>query len=178
MVTALTILLLIVVLLGCWVLGALGMPGNWLMVAVVALYGVLVPGDSPASLGWKTVVTLGVLAALGEILELVAGAAGTARLGGTRRGAAMALAGSVVGSILGMFVGLPVPVVGSLLAAVLFAALGATVGAIIGEIRAGQTFAQGWRIAQGAFWGRLTGTLGKLLIGAIMIAVVIAAWLI
>ena len=90
----------------------------------------------------------------------------------------MALVGSVVGSILGVLVGLPVPVIGSLLAALLFAALGATVGAIVGEIQAGQSFAQGWHIAKGAFWGRLAGTLGKLLIGAGMIAVVIAAWLI
>ena len=49
-------LLLILVLLGCWSLTLLGLPGNWLMAAAAAVYACLVPAQSPAALGWKTVV--------------------------------------------------------------------------------------------------------------------------
>ena len=80
-------LLLILILVTCWLLTLLGMPGNWLMAAAAAVYACLVPAQSPAALGWKTVAALLVLAALGEIVELLAGAMGVAKAGGSRRGA-------------------------------------------------------------------------------------------
>ena len=149
----------------------LGLPGNWLMVAVAAVYAYFVPGD----FGWRTIVALLVLAILGEIVELMAGAMGVAKAGGSRHDALLALVGSIVGGMLGVFVGLPIPLVGSLVAAVLFAGLGAMAGAILGETWAGQRPRQTWQIAQRAFWGRLAGTLGKILFGAVMLAVVVAA---
>jgi uncharacterized protein YqgC (DUF456 family) len=166
-------LLLILLLFACWFLTLLSMPGNWLMVAVTAVYAYLIP----ATLGWKTVVVLLILAALGEVVELLLGTVGTGRAGGSRRGAIMALVGSVLGGILGIFFGLPIPLVGSVLAAVLFAALGAMVGAVLGETWSGRSLGTSWRIAKAAFWGRLTGTLGKMLIGAAMIAAVVVAML-
>jgi uncharacterized protein YqgC (DUF456 family) len=170
-------LILIFVLLGCWILTMLGLPGNWLMVAATAAYAYCTPVNSSAALGWRTVATVLVLAVLGEVVELVAGALGVARTGGSRRSALMALAGSLVGSIMGVVIGVPVPVVGSVIAAVLFAGIGAMAGAILGELSAGQTPGAGWRVAKAAFWGRLAGTLGKMLLGALMIAVVVAAML-
>jgi hypothetical protein len=170
-------LLLILFLLACWFLTLLGMPGNWLMVAGTAIYAYLVPAQSPATLGWRTVVVLLILAVLGEIVELLAGAMGAGRAGASRRGAVMALAGSFVGGLLGMFFGLPVPLIGSVLAAVLFAALGAMVGAVLGETSSGRNLGTTWRIAKAALWGRLAGTLGKMLIGAAMIVAVLVAML-
>jgi uncharacterized protein len=58
MMTFLCAAALILVLLGCWCITLLGIPGNWLMVAATAIYAWLVPTQSPASLGWKTVVAL------------------------------------------------------------------------------------------------------------------------
>ena len=167
-------LLLILVLLACWPLTLLGMPGNWLMAAATAVYACLVPAKSSAALGWKTVVALLALAALGEIVELLAGALGVAKAGGSRRGAVMALAGSLLGGMVGIFVGLPIPVIGSVVAAVLFAGLGAMAGAVLGETSVGRDAGTSWRIAKLAFWGRLAGTLGKIVCGAVMIAVVMA----
>ena len=63
----------------------------------------------------------------------MAGALGAGKAGGGRRGALLALAGSMIGGILGMILGLPIPLVGSMLASVFFAALGAMAGAAIGE---------------------------------------------
>ncbi len=74
-------LLLILVLLACWSLTLLGLPGNWLMVMVTTTYVCFVPAQSPAAIGWRTVVTILVLAALGEIVELVASAMGVSKQG-------------------------------------------------------------------------------------------------
>ena len=170
-------LLLILIVLACWLLTLLGLPGNWLMVAATAIYAYMVPAVSHAALGWKVVVALLVLAAVGEIVELVAGAMGVARAGGSRRGAVLALVGSITGGILGVFIGLPLPLIGPIVAAVLFAGLGAMAGAMLGEVSTGRELGKSWRIARLAFWGRLAGTLGKMLLGAVMVAVVVAALL-
>jgi uncharacterized protein YqgC (DUF456 family) len=153
----------------------LGLPGNWLMVAATAAYAYLTPIGSTAALGWRTVVTALTLAILGEIVELIAGALGVSKTGGGRRSAMLALAGSLVGSFVGIFVGVPIPVLGSVIAAVLFAAIGAMAGAVLGELSLGQDADAGWRVGKAAFWGRLAGTLGKMLLGAMIIAVVIIA---
>jgi uncharacterized protein YqgC (DUF456 family) len=170
-------LLLILVLLGCWSLTLLGLPGNWLMVVATSIYAYLVPAQSPATLGWRTVVAILVLAALGEIIELLAGAMGVSKTGGSRRSAVMALVGSIVGGILGVFIGVPIPLIGSVVAAVFFAGLGAMAGAVFSEISVGQKLGTSWRIGKAAFWGRLAGTLGKMLLGAAIIVVVVAAML-
>ena len=170
-------LLLILALLACWLLTLLGLPGNWLMVVATSIYSYLIPAHSPAALGWRAVVAILALAAMGEIVELLVSAMGVRKTGGSRRGAVMALAGSIGGGILGAFIGVPIPLIGSVIAAVFFAGLGAMVGAIFGEISAGQRLDTSWRVGKAAFWGRLAGTLGKVLLGAVMIVVVVAAML-
>ena len=90
----------------------------------------------------------------------------------------MALVGSIVGGILGAFIGMPIPLIGSVLAAVFFAGLGAMAGAILGETWAGREADTSWRIGRAAFWGRLAGTLGKMILGAVMIVIVVAAILV
>jgi uncharacterized protein YqgC (DUF456 family) len=62
-----------------------------------------------------------------------------------------------------------------MLAALLFGGLGALAGAMIGETWAGRNLEDSLRVGHGAFWGRLLGTLGKILLGSVMIAVVTAA---
>jgi uncharacterized protein YqgC (DUF456 family) len=158
-----------------WLLTLVGMPGNWLIVGSAALYAVLRTPDAPMSLNLITVGVLAGMAALGEVLETAAGAAGVARVGGSKRSAALALMGSLVGGIVGMFVGLPVPLVGSLLAAVVFAGLGALVGAMLGENWKGRGMGQSWEVGKAAFWGRLFGTLAKTLVASAMVAVCLAA---
>ena len=146
-------LILIFVLLGCWILTMLGLPGNWLMAAATATYAHLTPANSPTAIGWRTVVAVVVLAVLGESIEFTAGALGVARTGGSRRSALMALVGSVAGSLLGVAIGVPIPVVGSVVAAVFFAGIGAMAGAVLGELSVGRT--PGRRLAR-----RKSGVLG------------------
>jgi uncharacterized protein YqgC (DUF456 family) len=166
--------LLILVLIAFWFTNLLGLPGNWLIVAAAALYAWLIPEGSRAAIGWPTVGVVTGLALSGEIAELAASAAGVKKLGGSWFGAILALVGSMVGAITGVFVGVPVPVIGSLLAALLFGGLGALVGAVVGETLRGQSAGASLRIGHAAFWGRLVGTLAKVLIGAVMVGVVVA----
>ncbi len=170
-------LLLLVVLSAAWLLTVLGMPGNWLMVAVAACYAWLVPADSAAAIGWGVVLAVALLAALGELLEALAGVFGAAKAGGSKRAAVLALAGSLAGGIVGMAIGLPIPLVGPLLGAVLAAGLGALSGAMVGELWKGRRMNQSWQVGKGAFWGRLLGTLAKVMVGSIMLVVLAAALL-
>ena len=84
----------------------------------------------------------------------------------------MALFGSVVGAVVGMFVGIPIPIVGSLIAAIVFAGLGAAAGAVLGESLFGSSQWNSSReIGLAAFRGRVLGTLAKMLVGSVMVAV-------
>ncbi len=76
---------------------------------------------------------------------------------------------------MGIFLGIPIPVLGPIVGALLCAGSGDLVGAMIGEVWAGRTLGESWQIGKVAFWGRLFGTLGKILIGSVMVAVVLAA---
>jgi len=166
-------LLMAVLLAAGWVMTLLSLPGNWLIVIAVAVYALLVPNEWRVDVGWVVVGVVLVLAIVGEILEWLTVAAGTARAGGSRRAALLALGGSILGGLVGAVVGLPVPVVGSVIAIVLFAAVGATCGAMAGESWRGSSREASWAVGKAAFWGRLLGTLAK--IGTACVIVVVVA---
>lgn len=169
-------LLFLLVVCG-WASNLLGLPGNWFNVAAMAVYALIGPADGRAAIGWWAVAIAGVLAVLGEIIEFAAGALGVSKAGGSRRGAVLAVVGSMVGGIVGMFVGLPIPVVGSVVGLLFLACLGALAGAVLGEKWKGRDWQQSFEVGHAAFWGRLFGTLGKLMTGAVIVAVAAAALL-
>jgi uncharacterized protein YqgC (DUF456 family) len=109
------------------------------------------------------------LAALGEVLKFVLGAAGSRRAGGSTRAAALAILGSLIGGIMGT--ALPVPIVGTLIGA----CLGAFAGSLIGDLWAGRplfpSVEAGWGAAMGRFWG----TVSKLAIGGIIVVILALA---
>ncbi len=162
---------IVVVLNAAWLgLIVLGLPGNWLMVGTALVAAWLTsrhPGDV-ALFGLPVLIVVFALAVLGEILELVAGAAGAKRGGGTRRGALGALVGGLVGALVGTFV-IPVPIVGSLIGA----CLGAFAGAWGFELTGGREMDAAVRSGLGAGVGRLAGTVLKLVVG-ILIWVILA----
>lgn len=149
-----------------WFLTLLSLPGNWLIVAAAAGYSWLVPDDSRWDLGWTLVAVTAGLAVVGEVVETAAGAMGVRKLGGSRRGAVLAVVGSFVGALLGTG-GIPIPIVGT----VLGACLGAMCGAYLGETMQGRDRAEAQAIGKAAFWGRLWGTLFKIVISCAMVAV-------
>jgi uncharacterized protein YqgC (DUF456 family) len=168
------VLLLTALIIG-WLLTLFSLPGTWVMVLAATFYAWLMPPDSAWDLSWPAVIILLGLALLGEILEFVASALGVSRKGGSRRGALLAICGSLIGGFIGAGVGLPIPVIGSVVGVLLGASAGALVGAMLGEHWKGRSLHESWQIGQGAFWGRLLGSLAKVAIASAMVAVVIVA---
>jgi uncharacterized protein YqgC (DUF456 family) len=167
--------LLVLVVIAAWSLNLFGLPGNWLIVLAALIYVALTPEEGRAAMSWPVVAALLGLALLGELIEFFASALGVARLGGSRRGAVLTLLGSIMGAITGAVIGVPIPVVGQIIAALFFGSLGALIGAMFGEQWAGRELGHSWRIGKAAFWGRLFGTLGKILAGSLMVLLVVVA---
>jgi uncharacterized protein YqgC (DUF456 family) len=142
-----------------------------LILIASGLFAWLVHGDNGHGMSWSVVGLLVCLATAGELAEMLAGSAGAARRGASRRGLTMSLMGSFVGSVAGAFIGLPIPVVGSAVAAMLFGALGAFGGAFLGERAAERSLGERMSIGSAALVGRVWGTASKLLIGVIMVVV-------
>ena len=167
--------LFILLLLVFWLLNLVGLPGNWLIVAISLIWMLFGPTDYQFS--WIVVLVLAVLALIGEAIEFGASVLGTKKLGGSGRGAALSVVGSIIGGIMGAILGIPVPIplVGMLIGSVLFAAVGAWVGATIGEKWVGKSTHQSVQIGGAAFVGRLLGTVGKLVMGSSMVVLAIAA---
>lgn len=164
-------LLLVLANLSAWLSNALSLPGNWLILACTALFAWIFPKVPGPGIGWTTVGILAGLAVLGELLEFLAGAAVAGQRGGSRRGMVLAIVGTIVGSFSGALVSLPIPLLGPVIGALAGGALGAFIGAWIGEIWKGRSWQEGLDIGKGAVIGRLLGTAGKLILGALMVAI-------
>jgi len=168
-IAVLSAILLVVVAFACWALNVIGLPGNWLVVALAALYSYFMPDERRLDISVLAVLGLLALATLGEAVEFLAGALGASKAGASKRGTALALVGSLIGGIAGIFV--PIPVVGPIVCA----SLGALVGAVLGEQWKGRDLDTSLNIGHAAFWGRLIGTLGKILVGCVMLALIIVS---
>ena len=170
-------LLLVLTLLAGWTLGLFGLPGNWLNLAAVAIYAFFTPAGHRLSISWWVVGAVFLLALVGEVIELLASAAGAAKAGASRRGIVLSVVGSVVGGIFGAFAGAPIPIIGSVVGILLFAGLGALVGAVAGEWWKGRDWETRWQVGHAAFWGRLFGTVGKVSTGSAIVVLVVLALL-
>lgn len=168
-ITLLYVTLLFAALAVGWLLTLVSLPGNWLIVGAAALYAWATPDGTRWDLSWQLVGVLAVLAVVGEVIEAVASAAGVRKHGGSRRGALLSIVGSLVGAIVGTGA-VPIPVVGTLLGA----CVGAMLGAVLGETWKGTDPDAIDRIGRAAFWGRLLGSLGKLLVACVLVATVAA----
>ena len=148
------------------ILIVLGLPGLWIMVASAVTYNLIVPGDP---IGWVTLVIVGVLALVAELLDISLTGRYARRYGGSRR----AGWGAIIGSIVGAMVGFPVPIIGPVIGAF----IGSFVGALIAEFTGGSSAGDATRVAKGALIGRVVSTVLKIGIGfTIGIWIFIAAW--
>ena len=166
------VVLLFIANTACWLGTIFTLPGNWVIVGLAALCAFFLPEQADSALGFTllSVVILALLAGLGELIEFLASAAGAAKQGASRRAMALSLAGAAVGSITGAIIGVPVPVVGPIIAAIGGGALGAFGGAYLGEYWKGRANHERLSISTGAMIGRVLGTVGKLIVGAAMVA--------
>lgn len=140
------------------------------MVALAIAYAYFLPESYSPSLNWFAVFAVLLLAIVGEIIEFVAGAAGTRKQGGSRKSAFFSIVGAFAGSITGAMAGIPIPVFGSVIGAVVGGAIGAFAGAYLGE--SGRIESERIEVGKGALKGRLWGTAGKLAVGVIMLVLI------
>jgi uncharacterized protein YqgC (DUF456 family) len=164
------VVLLMVINFSGFLMNMVALPGNWLIFSGTALFCWLVHTEQH-SVSWYVVGLLLFLATVGEVLEFAAGSAGAARSGASRRAMGLAIVGSIAGSLAGAIIGIPIPIVGSAVAALIGGAIGAAVGAAIGEDWKGRDFEGTIQVGAAAFWGRLLGTAGKVIVGAIMLVI-------
>jgi uncharacterized protein YqgC (DUF456 family) len=155
-----------------WSTSVFTLPGNWFVVAIAAGFAWLYPQESGHGISWVVVGVTAMIALAGEVIEFVAGAAGAAKQGASKRAVALSLVGALAGSIAGVMVGTPVPVIGSFIMALVGGAGGAFAGAYLGEMWKGREEDARIAVGQGAFLGKIWGTLGKLACGAVSIAIV------
>jgi uncharacterized protein len=132
----------------------LALPGIWLMVLVSGLC----MWWQPEIITVKAVVTLVILGIISEATDFVASAVGVKRLGGSKRGAAGAMIGTVLGAIFGTFL-IPIPIVGTILGGI----LGAGAGALMVERTiVQQTWGDSLKSGSGAAIGRTVSIFLKL----------------
>jgi uncharacterized protein len=158
------ILLLLLLVTGLFI-NILGLPGLWLMVGAAGIY-VLITDWQYA--GWSMLVALLVLALLAELVEFVAGAAGSKAAGGSKRG----MVGAIIGGIIGGIAGTPwLPIIGTIIGA----CIGSFIGAFVIELLIGRGTGLSTRIGWGAAKGRLYGIVAKSAFGLAML-ILAAVW--
>lgn len=148
-----------------------GLPGGWIMLGLALIIeatdGLYLPPERPQTFGWWVLGACAGLLAIGEIVELAAGAAGAKSGGGGKRGMWGALIGGILGALFLTFF-IPIPIVGTLIGAVIGTFIGAVVGEVTGE--QAKTVRGSMKPALGATIGRVIGTVGK-------IGIAIAVWI-
>jgi len=157
------IILLAFLLFCCILLIPLGLPGTWLILGVAVGYAAL----THESIGWVSIVVVGVLAIVGEVLEFMLAGRYARKYGGSKR----AGWGAIIGGMVGAFVGIPVPVVGPMVGAF----IGAFAGALLFELAGGTRAGPATRVATGALLGRVMAAAMKVGIGVVMAVWVMVA---
>lgn len=146
-------------------LAVLGLPGLWLMVGALGAFAWLTTWER--YVGWPAMLCVLGLALAAEVVELFAGAAGSAKAGGSKRGMVGAVVGALVGGVL--LTGLiPIPIVGT----VVGLCVGSFAGAFVVELGIGRQVDHSLRVGWGAAKGRFWGTVIKLCFGVAILTVV------
>ncbi|MGB0738705.1 MAG: DUF456 family protein [Planctomycetaceae bacterium] len=160
--------LVLIIQLLCAVLlvaSLLQLPGNWGIVAVLAIWAAT--SGFQRGPGWTIVLVCVVIALLGEILEAVSGAAAVGRRQASRRAMLLSVILSLIGGLLCSLL-IPIPVVGGLIGAIGGAAGGAFAGAWLGEAWVGSPSQRRNEIGRAAVKGRLAGMAARILAGVLI----------
>lgn len=134
------------------------LPANWLVLALLAVWKLVNPGDFT----WGVFVFWAALAGVGEVIEFASGIYGAKKYGASGRGNWGGIIGSIAGAIFGapFFLGV---------GAVIGALAGAYLGCLMVEHMHGRPWPEARRAAKGAMFGRFVGMSAKVSIGVIII---------
>lgn len=141
-------------------LNIFGLPANWLILGLVALWGVITPDKGEFTfLFWVLMIFLAVI---GEVIEALMQIRHGRKYGSSSSGTVAGMIGAFAGAIFlaPLFWGL-----GALIGAL----LGAWIGCFLMELLRGRPTPEAIEAAFGAMLGRFLGTSAKMGIGALMI---------
>ncbi len=138
----------------------LGLPGNWLMIAVLAAATFF------GEVGVVVMVASLAIALVGELVEFWIVKRYNLRYGGSNR----AFWGAIVGGLVGAFVGLPVPVIGSIIAGI----AGSFAGAVLVTYAEARTLSSATRVGWGVMLGRVWSAAAKTAAGLTIL--VLGGW--
>jgi len=157
---------LILVNVLCLSLVAFAVPGNWLMVIATAGFAWLLREYDFISI--YTLITITLLAVLGELLELLGGMGAAKKAGAGFWGSLGAIAGAISGAILGTFL-IPIPIIGTLAGS----AIGAAAGSAIMSGAKGHN--RRTTVALHTGIGQFVGSSMKLMVGVVIWFVIAVA---
>lgn len=140
-----------------------GLPGGWIALAAIFIYGL---ATRFSDIGWRMILVMAGIAVAGEIVESLLGIVYVARKGATRWGVLGAFAGGIVGAILGSMV---MPLLGS----IIFGFAGAFAGAVICEYAYYRSLDKALRTGFFAFLGKLNAMLVKFALGLVILGLFI-----
>jgi len=138
----------------------LGLPGLWIMVAVLAA------GALAGEVGLAPLATAVALAVAAELAEFLFVKRMSDRYGGSRG----AFWGALVGGLVGVIVGAPIPVIGSVVAGILGSFLGAAAVTLWEQRHLPSAARVGW----GVVLGRIVAIAAKMAVGVLIL--VTGAW--
>ena len=154
----------------CLVLVLFALPGNWLIVILTCLFAWWRWDDGVFSV--YTLIGIGILATLGELVEFFGGMGGAKKAGARWFGAFGALLGAIIGAVVCTFL-IPILMLGT----VIGACVGAGIGAWLFELAGGRQIKESARSGLGAGLGELLGITIKVSLGlAIWLIVTVAAF--
>lgn len=135
------------------------LPGNWMIVALVAVWKLM---HADAGFSWQFVAFIGGIALAGEGMELAFQLMTGRKAGSTKRGNIGGFVGLIVGAILGapIFFGL-----GALPGAL----LGAYAGCLIMEHNQGRPWPEAKKAAMGVLVGSFLGLIAKFGLGVVIL---------
>ena len=167
---------LIVASVAAWIGSFYRFPGNWVVVALSALSAYFLPQkNEQLGLTWTTVAVLAGVAVVGELVEYFAGRSAGHAGGVHRRSLVIAMIGGISGALIGSVLTLPIPIIGPSLSLLIGTLAGVAGGAYFGEVLYSER--QGWsRLSiHTSLVTRLLGTVGKLIAGLTMVAILTSA---
>jgi uncharacterized protein YqgC (DUF456 family) len=142
----------------------LGLPGLWVMVGGILVFGWL---SSFRTVGIATIIIVLAIAFFGEIIESWIGFRYAKKYGGSSRSGWGALIGGLVGAV----VGVPVAIIGSVIGAF----IGSFIGAALFEYSASRHMAVATRAGWGAVLGRAVAAALKTALGVVIAVVALFA---
>lgn len=153
----------IAIMIGALFLTPLGLPGNWIMIAVLTA-GVYFEVVSPLML-----IACLLIATAAEALEYLLVQRLNLKYGGSNR----AFWGAIAGGFIGVMVGVPVPVIGSIIAGF----LGTFIGAVAVTLHETRSSHAARRVGWGVLLGRVWAAAVKTAAGIVIIVLGAAAFL-